>query len=260
MAINRRAVLKTLAAAPAVSLLSGLSGCDGRSYVNVLLHGLFIMEFNDNKLVVAAPKFGGHIFKMRKHGQAREDAKDLPEFITMLGVVKEGSRNTFKPENLTFPVSDLKKDYAIDYQNPSKHRCTIIMPLPHDILGLRADKKDNFKPKAGDIGKDIKSTPSTVLATITCLRYKPASGVDPFTINYYAEHPNLPNMSTVNDALTAAQTVCGKEFTLQMETLASAAPFDTTFPDGMDKSDEEAWNPSLDAADVASCPQFGIRP
>jgi len=257
--MNRRTVLKTLAAAPAVSLLSGLSGCDGGPYVNVLLHGLFMMEFNDNKLIIATPKFDGHIFKMRKHGQARGEAKDLPEFITILGVVKEGSRNTFKPENLTFPVSDLKRDYAIDYQNPSKHQCTIILPLPEDILGLRVGKKDDFKPQAGDIGSHIKSTPSTVLATITCLRYKPASGVDPFTINYYAEYPDKPSKESVNAALKAVKTVCGDQFTLQIEDLGPSAPYDKPFPEGVDQDDEDPFHQDLRDVDVASCPQFGIR-
>jgi hypothetical protein len=258
MVMNRRAVLKTLAAVPAVSLLPGLSGCDGGSYVNLLLHGLFMMEFNDNKLIIATPKVDGHIFKMRKHGQARAEAKDLPEFITMLGVVKEGSQDKFKPENLTFPVSDLKRDYAIDYQNPSKHRCTMVLPLPYDILGLRAGKKDDFKPQAGDIGSHIKSTSSTRLATITCLRYKPASGVAPFTINYYAEHPNPPTKDSVNAALKAVKTVCGAQFTLQMDDLAPVAPYDNPLPEGVDRDDENPFQQEH-AVDVASCPQFGIR-
>jgi hypothetical protein len=258
MEFNRRAMLKALATVPAISLLpGGLSGCTGDPWVNILLHGLFMMEFNKNSLVIATPKFRGHEFAMRYHGQTKQD---LPELVTMVGIVKEGELQRFQPENLQFPASDIGNGYLIDDGKPSKHRCTMVLPLPHSIIGLRAGEKNDFHPHAGAIGDHIKATSSNRLATITCIQYKPAPGINPFVVNYYAEHPSTAHLQDVNDALKAAQDVCGYGFTLQMDALAgSAAPYDNKFPDGVDKSDEEALYPQNKDVDVASCPQFGIH-
>lgn len=257
MSMNRRAILKTLATVPAVSLLSGVSGCDGGPYVNILLHGLFMMEFQENKLVIATPKFDGHEFGMRYHGKT---ASDLPELISLEGLVRAGQQKTFASENLQFPTSDIGSGYRIDYQNPSKHnhRCTMVLPLPYNILGLRADDKGKFADAAADssIKQHILSTASSKLATITCIQYEPASGVKPFVLNYYAEHKSV-TVDSINDALKAARDVCGNGFNLQMKALAKPPAADTAFPEGVDESDEE---PLVRHIDVASCPQFGINP
>ena len=259
MPLDRRSLLKTLVTAPAIALLPNiLAGCSQGPYINILLHGLFLMEFNENKLIIATPQFDCHEFLYRYHAESKP--KCLPEFITMVGVVKDGHKTKFKPENLQFPSKDLGDGYVIDYEHPSQHnhRCTMILPLPHDIIGLRVDAKKNFQPQDGNIGKDILSTTSDYLATITCIQYEPAPGVKPFVINYYAEHKSPPNPDSVNAALKAAKDVCGDGFNLQMKCLADAPPLDKQFPVGVDCTDEDKLRSGPRLVDIASCPQFAI--
>jgi hypothetical protein len=253
-------MLKTLITLPAVGLVPGaITGCSDGPCVNILLHGLFMMEFQDeNKLVIATPKFDGHEFKMRRHGQPPNGAPDLPELISLEGLVTAGKRKTFAPENLQFPAADLGGGYRIDYQNPSKHnhRCTMVLPLPNNIIGLRSDDKKNFHPYDSSIGQHICSNAKTNLATITCIQYEPAPGKTPFVINYYAEHKNI-TVESVNAALAAARDVCGSGFNLKMKALGGRTVPDTTFPEGVDQSDEEPLHQEKNV-DIASCPQFGI--
>jgi hypothetical protein len=208
---------------------------------------------------------------MRRHDQLAKDAGELPEVISLEGQVKAGKQYTFAPENLQFPASDLGgAGYKIDYKFPTRHnhRCTMVLPLPCNIIGLRPDKKEVFQDAAvaSNIKTDILSSSNGKLATITCLQYEPADGVQPFVMNYYAEHKTI-TLGSINAALTAAQDVCGDQFNLEIQKLKMPPPADSSFPDGVDKNDEDSLHLLLNIdktdqtnhVDVASCPQFGIR-
>src|SRR5215472_2698718 len=69
MAINRRAILKTFALAPILSVLnrrlgysavSAVTSADDPSYVNINVHGLFFMRFSSGKLELIAPDIDDH--------------------------------------------------------------------------------------------------------------------------------------------------------------------------------------------------------
>src|SRR5689334_8985550 len=81
MSISRREILKLAAFVPLISISTfpgysllapegpkkARSNKGGSSSVNILLHGLFFLEFQDNDLIVAAPFYVKHRYFYRDH-------------------------------------------------------------------------------------------------------------------------------------------------------------------------------------------------
>lgn len=285
MAINRRSLLKALAAAPALplfrlSILSALAG-EARPYGGyILLHGMFFLEFFDNKLYVATPVHSGHKFHKRPHGQA---FLDLQRDIDLTGQLLSGNVFTFPTELPQFS-GDLisQRPGGIVLPSATTYQCRIKLPLPKYIFAYRTDKKSNFRPDRNTaIGDAIFKNAGPRVATITCLQYETGASA-PFVDSYYAEHCGKPLLSEVNQALADAQSLLGPKFKLQMKDVAqdAAEDDDDSLPDGVTHADENELREFTEVhpadcvplvgsglahkvadevrADVASCPQFGI--
>lgn len=286
MAINRRSVLRGLAFTPAFALfrpsLAGLflPSPPSPESVYILLHGMFFMEFSSDKpqkLYVASPDHSAHHFCVRRSGGAfQKIGKD----IDLVSKLKQGSQVSFPSEIPQFPKSLIGSNGPVA---ATTYRCKIILPAPKNIFGYRTDTKDHFVPVANsNVGHAILNSTGPRLATITCLEYEPGAE-GPYVESYYAEHKTRPSPREANAALEAAKDICGGNFDLKFPdpgTFYPVAPLDpqSSLPTGVAQDDEKDLEELLTggklacdeqlgaptihakAADVASCPQFGINP
>jgi hypothetical protein len=110
MPINRRTLLKALAAAPAASLLQhplarALAFDEGTPYsAYILLHGMFFLEFVGAQLYVASPIYDPHKFYVRRHGKGFQP---LSGTINNQGArwEKGATWQAFPPTSLSFQGS-----------------------------------------------------------------------------------------------------------------------------------------------------------
>lgn len=209
-----------------------------------------------------------------------------------------GKANSFPTEMLQFPKAILNKGNSVlsavtsHYSRMKLPLPTNIFAYRTDVKShFHPDTTKN-----SELVKAVLATAGPRVATITCLEYSKASGVtSPFVASFYAEHCEPPtNKQDVNNALKAAAVpgFLGSNFDLQMSALPNqlAAKDDSgSLPDGVNDVDEYEYSeftqihpsgcvhplapmvsvkskqvsPSnaaspFAAADVASCPQFGL--
>jgi hypothetical protein len=279
MAIDRRTLLKALAAAPAVPLFQSTIvkalASEGAPYsIYFLFHGMFFFEFVNNALYVATPNHPPHKFYTRRHGQG---FMDLQKDIDLTkGQLTPGNITVFPTEIPQFPRALISGSPVLP--SAATYRCKIILPLPKYIFAYRTDAKSNFHPDISTkIGEAVFKATGPRVATITCLQYDPGKN-GPSVDSFYAEHCGKASPTAVNQALTDAQSLLGNRFNLQMQPFGVGdAPEDAddALPDGVTHADENefrdftevrppdclqgAGSAGLDkAADVASCPQFGL--
>jgi hypothetical protein len=292
MPLDRRSLLKMLALAPAFtflepSLAHGLLSNNADQKVYILLHGMFFMEYDGDKFIVATPNCEGHRFYTRFHGQGLQDMDtDINLYNNVIGGPKplpfEGILQLSRK-------ADLNIDDGPVLSRASMYRCKMILPYPEKIITMRSGLASDFHPKGNIFAKSKRNIPSEI-ATITCLVYSAGSD-DAYTQSYYAEHPHRPSLSEINMALVAAQDLCGDSFNLQIASPSSTPcipPSDSKLP-GVSQDDEyeldelfpgkpcaaskssssmpahknakkSIGNPDLLHLDVASCPQFAITP
>lgn len=291
MPLDRRSALKMLAIAPTFCFLKkpvahGLLPPVFDDKVYIFLHGMFFMEVDNiqGSFVVATPNYDGHRFYTRLH-----DKPMLQQMYTDINLVDK-LKGTMNPPKFEQQILQFSRSKALGIQNPvlsqaSMYRCRMILPYPEKIWPLRAGCKADFCPDPSSVvgaGLSI----GDQIATITCLQYSP--GADGAYIqSYYAEHAHTPRPSEINDALEAAQDLCGDNFDLQISCGAPDVCIDPlgSLPPGTDQNDEYELKElpprkppcikvgpcgALDSkalakehlqhVDVASCPQFGINP
>jgi len=291
MPLDRRSLLKALALVPGLPLLNsklaqGLVTPVFDDKVYIFLHGMFFMEVDNiqKNFVVATPNYDGHRFYTRLHDQPM--LQQMYTDINLMGKIN-GCQN---PPIFDAPILQFSRYKALGIQNPvlsqaSMYRCRMTLPYPEKIWPLRAGCSDDFCPDPSSVVGTTLSIGKQI-ATITCLQYSPGSD-GPYTQSYYAEHPHTPKPSEINDALEAAQDLCGDNFDLQITCGAPDVCVDplAALPPGTDQNDEFELKelpprtpPCMKLApcasiapkdlakwhalhvDVASCPQFGINP
>jgi hypothetical protein len=244
------------------------------------------------------PTGNDHEFYQRPHGGMLADLyRDID--WTQGQIKAGPLKNSFPPETPQFPASILLQGGPDKPILPAKgsgtYRCRMVLPTPKRILGYRSDTKNYFRP-TGNTGQSILDSTGTRLGTITCLQYDPGN-VSPFVLNYYAEHPDTAVTDDVNAALRTGKDVCGPNFDLQIKSgwvFSSNRDPENSLPAGVSQDDEQTLEEVIDsfalyrnllndqakksfdslktahshqedqiqktkAADIASCPQFGIN-
>lgn len=228
MSINRRELLKMAALSPLLSVrafrcqtLIGTQGAKkapfkkaANSSANVLLHGLFFMEFQDNDLIVAAPFYDPHRYFYRDH----QNPKSLVCVNADLGDFTDGPGSPlpdvdpFPSEILHFSKSDLGLQPGSNYIDVNKtYGCLLKLPAPKHIVALRCGDYDDFASISinGNVRSSIDKRCGPRLALITWLYYdSPSSKMNFKTRSYYAEHCNqVLDPVEVNNTLQAATNV-----------------------------------------------------
>lgn len=302
MEINRRRLLKALALAPFASFgspeaSSMVWGSHGScNCINVLLHGFWFMEIQDNMLVAASPALAnGHHFRFRDKGMPLQDFSGT---IDLRGPLRDGAghRKSFPDRILQFSWSDINPDpnrrqYFIDLNTAPACACILLLPLPKEIFSLRAGLRSNFPARDGNVWSSIKNkSNSEHVALITRLKYGHISN-SPFSSpvrSFFAQHCHKPTVCEVNEVLKAAQSCFAQEFDLCLKpTLEIHVEPDRyeDLPDEIDPADEAALseindcpeqdhhitaaNPCAEgqpsdcfvkAVEVANCPIFVVAP
>lgn len=247
--------------------------------VNILLHGFWFMEFQDNMLVAASPYLEGHSFQFRNHGDGqpqpvppKEPGKDPVE--DLFDSLNSGTVIDFVSDMmLRFSKTDmdLPRKYLAKLDQPYKtYTGVILLPLPIQVLSFRLGSFANFHADPnGNVIDSINTLHGSQEASslITCLQYTAIDG-NGFTRSYYAEHNHNPKPSEVNAALDAARTAFGPEFDLHVTSDCDAEivpPDDSNnLPAAVWQDDERELQElkrkpeDMFTVEVGTCPQFGV--
>jgi hypothetical protein len=124
---------------------AGLSGCRCKSgnKLNIILHGLFVLNITDSYIQLLTPYVCEHIYKAGDWDAGY--IKDLDQGDYELeGVVNRGKAPVLGNENIVLSQKGL--GFQID---PSSRYCGIKMPLPETISFLRSMKGPNLYRGAG---------------------------------------------------------------------------------------------------------------
>lgn len=294
MSFNRRHFMKMLGASSLFALDSpllkayvestgGPCGC-----VNILLHGLFFMEFQNGFFFVASPMHKPHEFLFRDNGGTLQP---LSAPIDLVDVLKPGNVSDFRSDVLQFSLKDIKlAGPFIDTNNPNKYACFMRLPIPHDIVALRPGAVANLNPNPGNVTNSIQRLCDVNVGTMIRLKYFAKSSAPFKTRSFYAEHCHPPKACEVNDAFDSARAAFGKEFDLKIsgvDYITLGYDKRSDLPDEIDIDDEKALEeinscppPScpppcpptscpppcppgkvcITSVEVATCPNFGVRP
>jgi len=274
MAVDRRSLLKALALAPAMftggrTVAEGLLPSSGKALFKIHLFGLFIMEFQGDNLILVTPQYHNHEYCLLRYDS--KEIQDLPEYIALWDKLTPGSIKEFPPKSFTFPADLItSKPYAMDPTTPHKHkhRCTMVLPKPCLITVNNFQDSGLFDPKPGRVGDWIKKENNAISqrGSRTTLTYESRDG-SPGWYAYFSIHHHL-NLCTVNSALRSVRHVCGDGFDLQLQSLPKLyakmvhCPSPARLDDFVKQSDAGPLQEAGAGAgvDIASCPQFGIKP
>lgn len=239
-------------------------------YVNVLLHGLFFMEFQTTNLVITSPNVDMHLYRSIINGLPADLPHDM-DWVSQ-NPLRTGLDNSFSNHR---QIPQFSKDRVGRLIGPYRFR--LVLPAPDEIIPLRLGKLADFYPVAKSaVGADIKNycsqSGNTDLAVVTCLQYERNAAGSGITTNYsfYAEHLD-PTMDDVNNAYLQAQQLFENpgRFDLQLDTshapkcvLPVADPSDDiTEQDEYSLLELKVGGPCpKEAASVANCIQFGLVP
>jgi hypothetical protein len=140
---------------------AGLAGCQCRSStkINVMLHGLFVLNITDGHVQLLTPQVDEHIYKVGFWNY--RNIKDLCKNDYVLeGVTGHGSKAALSEENVVLSTEKLKFDI-----DRSCRYFEIIMPLPEKISFLRSMKGANLYR-----GKGIHATGMAICTMLTYCR------------------------------------------------------------------------------------------
>src|SRR5215468_4788205 len=139
MVVNRRTLIKALALAPSLSLLNApwvraLMSMGPPTYVYLLLHGMFFMEFQGDTLYVLTPDNlqgdpNPHEFHQRPQGGLLKDLQSKIDFTQ--GQLKSGGVTVFPSDVPQFSASTLLNPGEPDrpiLPAVSSYRCQIKLP------------------------------------------------------------------------------------------------------------------------------------
>ena len=265
MALDRRQILKLLAASPLSAFSSSLYGwlppknTTPAGYAHVLLHGLFFMEYQKDCFAVASPKHDPHCFFYFDHNTPASATNptaippkqvwDLTTGDLVPGPAPVVGADPFPPEILHFSKADLNHSgNFIDLSNPSNYACAIKLPFPKYIIALRCGSFADFHPdmttSTTNVANSIYKHCGGRVALIAWLYYETATPTPSFQVrSLHAEHGRLPSLNDVNCALRDAQTAFS-DFDLRIADLnAKFVPMDPQWnlPDQIASADEESY-------------------
>jgi hypothetical protein len=254
-------------------------------YVNILLHGLFFLEFSNNLLTVTAPDISMHKYCMVSNGFLTEFPQQLKPIDidlspTSLSGLQQGMINKFT-DHPAIPQFSKQDTKVGDLQ--SNYRLKIILPQPEDLIPLRLAELSDFQKVAqnGNIAKSVydscsQGATNTKFSLLTSLRYlkKPAFGSPPtVTIGFYAEHMDIPTIPEMNTTYVEAQAIWQNKANFDIQLQAIFPPSPSVCPEvhpgyGILPDDENSLAELLNAdpcsatkgTDVANCVHYGINP
>jgi hypothetical protein len=160
-------------------------------YVNILLHGLFFMDFQTDSLVVSTPDVMGHMVMVGCKGLISDLTHDV-DWSDPQGPLVPGTATSFAgiPQ-----IPQFSKNVVGHLTGPYKARIALPFPDKSNIIPLRLGRLSDFKYRnvgSGGIGDQIiahcGANGNKDLALITCLRYErnaPPTG-QTLTYSFYA--------------------------------------------------------------------------
>lgn len=248
--------------------------------INIFLHGYFFTEAQDEKLVIASPKYDMHMF-----GHWDDQEQTWTPFpaspFTWIDALRDGGKQDFPGDVLLFSRGDLglKQPFIQPPGIGREYAVYIELPLPSDIQSVRDGGNINelLMVKGGKIEGSVHGHCGTnhQLALITQLVYT-ANGPIGFTdINFYAEHCMEPSWKELDELFVKTHDVF-PEFDLRITGLAGGKKLPKPGPDNemtlCELGAKLRDNPCVcgpthqdlamkDPAPLirtANCPQFGI--
>lgn len=294
MPLDRRSILKALSLAPALPILTSriaqalmAQGYPTSTYI--LLHGMWFMAFENNYLWAATPQHNAHEFHMRDHGGPLQALSPGDIDLTAIGTGLPSM--TFPSDVVQFSASKMQRTTPV-ISAATKFQTRLKFALPKEIFAYRTDTTDDFPADAStNVGESIFSLAGPRLGTITCLEYDSPPNKC-FVRSYYAEHPTKVGSTAINLAFRDAADAgfLGPNFDLKVFpgfTPDADRDSDDSLPPGVLGDDEatleevgatvelyrsmilkapgqakppkSASKQHMQAADIASCPQFGIN-
>jgi hypothetical protein len=252
---------------------------------NILLHGLFVLQYQGNKLIAMTPDTPHHQFLFRHQGRLGSDRPPLPDPFPILPKELDFTNlpgNTAMPPFPTTLPQFSKTTTGVGDLVGVSYRCRIVFNWPLDIMVLRSGGKlsDYNSVPRSVVGQDIRQHSGPELGLITLLHFETTG--PSFTTNIFAEHRiPPPKQSHMNPVLAAAKTLFanGAKFDLQLAdgTAPPICPDDVEpghpFPAkakayGVQQNDELSFGevydnkdcarPVPEGTDVANCVQFGL--
>lgn len=250
----------------------------GKCYVNILVHGLFFMEFDAEgvPLTLTAPSTGMHKYCCGRNGfvftiSAPNEQVTLDLINDPIADLASGQERSFKshPE-----VPQISKLQAGTGNIDSPGALQILLPYPDQIIPFRLGKMSDFDyvTSPGRLKDSILASGADNFALVTCFRfqrknpfYSPANS----TYSFYAEHDHDTTPTEVDQAYTDADDVFENHFGLHLN---GNEPKQTYIPPdnnpGYDIWPGEECSlaelkhgpPPHRAINVANCVQFGINP
>jgi len=178
---------------------------------NILLHGLFFLQYQGDQLIVLAPYHKKHEFKKRpQHQQPPLDPLNDEEAFANL--IPHNIKQAFPPSMPQFDKNETGVGDLVPKQKPEKnYRCQMVLPWPLDIDVIRTrGRMRDLKPMlTSRVGDNILKYSGPGLGLVTVLHYEtPDPG---FTISCFAEHMKPANTNEVNDALKDAGKLFANE-------------------------------------------------
>jgi hypothetical protein len=250
---------------------------------NILLHGLFVLQYQGNTLVAMTPDHHHHHFLERQQGQQGDDHNPFPPLKTDYDFTSLSGIDVQRPFPKTMPQFSKTKtgvgDLVVNPGSAKNYRSRIALSLPIEIMVLRSGGQlnDYHSDPKSNVGNDIQINSGPDLGLVTLLHYE-TSGPS-FTVNLFAEHrtPQSP-ASKMNPVLVAAKSLFtnGSAFDLQLvdcidcnvPTICPDNPFPAKAQGyGVQRDDEHSFGEIYDGqdcatgagTDVANCVQFGLR-
>jgi hypothetical protein len=261
MTMNRRdfVVGTTLSALLPKGQPCNPDGGPSQNYVNILLHGLFFMEFIGNVMVVTSPVVAGHEIKA-----GCGFLVDLPGGTNIDLTESDlcpGSTRCFPKSMLVIPrmsVGNITGAYAL----------RITLPLPQEIVTLRHVKHKEMQGTcSGKTCTIFCNACEDRFGLLTCLRYlsKRNNPLNPLNFAFHAEHPEEPSVAHANHAYKAARGLFKGPggFDLCFTKLGTTVGFDDGRPYGITLDDQRSLfertpRPLYGAPTPVNCMMFGI--
>ena len=249
---------------------------------NILLHGLFFLQYQGNKLVAMTPDHHHHHFLKRPQGLLGDDRHPFPNlnqdesFINLIGSTT--NKFPFPPEMLKFDNNATGVGDLVIKAGPKKnYRSRVELPWPLDIIVMLrypAQLSDFHSNPNSQVGISIYNNSGPSIGLVTLLHYE--TNAPSFTISLFAEHRNPVTYDKMNPVYIAAQDLFsnGTAFDLQLVSCGCNVP--TVCPDDVLPAKAAGWSvlrddehsfgeiyDGIDCAagagtDIANCVQFGL--
>lgn len=273
MSITRRHLIETLGVsallspwADAESFQNSTAPVAGTA--NLLFHGFFFFEFQDNNLIVASPAFVPHKLSSRNHGDPKPTSWNGQIDDTGL---QQGSIKDIPPKMLRVARQDLNIPvgrFFLEASAQPRCSCFVKLPFPKAFLPLRRGNIDDFHKRDGKVARSIDTARKgeKEVALVVCLQYDSGAA---FTRSYYIEHDHHPDPHEINVALASAQLLSPSfDLTVKEPDPSSPKPVGLDnpkdLPPGVAPDDErgltELNGTRAVSVDPATCPILGFRP